>query len=94
MDKAAEAGFPCPAQLFLMTPKQVEWELTAFAARRRREIENIDALAWLTGQYAAIGVHAPKKYPKRPGSEKSERVMSDEEMKRALLNLAGRSEVE
>ena len=92
MNRAAEAGLDHPARLFFMTPAEIEWELNAFAARRRRETENLGALAWLTGQYAAIGVHAPKKYPKSPVGAKVNRPMSDEEMKRALLSFAGRSE--
>lgn len=92
MSRAAEAGFDHPVRLFFMTPAEIEWELNAFAARRRRETENLGALAWLTGQYVAVGVHAPKKYPKFPAVRSAKRVMSDDEMKQALLNLAGRSE--
>lgn len=93
VSQAAEAGFPRASQLFSLTPVEIAWELDAFAARERRANERIDALAWLTGRYAAIGVHAPRKYPNRPECVKRRaEPMTDADMKRVFLNLAGRSE--
>ena len=79
--RAAEAGFPGAGRLFSMTPAEVEWELTAFAARKRAEMERLDDLAWLAGRYAAIGVNAPKKYPRRPdGVKRTVREMDAAQM--------------
>ena len=93
--RAAEAGFPNAGALFSMTPIEIEWELTAFAARNRLEMERLDDLAWLIGRYAAIGVNAPKKYPRKPdGVKRTVHPMEPEEMKRALLSMAKRQEQE
>lgn len=91
MEQAAAAGFEDAGRLMNLTPLEVEWELTAFAARRRSEMERLDDLAWLAGRYVSIGVNAPKKYPRRPDgvARKTER-MDDAAMKRVFLNLAGR----
>lgn len=95
MRRAAEAGYPGAGRLLSLTPVEIEWELTAFAARQQAEMERLDDLAWLTGRYAAIGVNAPKKYPRRPdGVKRRARVMDAEEMKRVLVNLGKESENE
>lgn len=74
-----------------MTPLEVEWELSAFAARRRLEAERMDDLAWLVGRYAAIGVNAPRRYPRRPdGVKRAVKEMGAEEMKAVFLGLRGR----
>lgn len=87
--RAAEAGFPGAGALFGMTPAEIEWELTAFAARRRLEMERLDDLAWLAGRYVAIGVNAPKKYPRRPdGVKRAARDMEAEDMKNVFRRLA------
>ena len=89
--KAAEAGFDGAVKLFGMTPVEAELELTAFAARQRQTLERLDEAAWLAGRYAAIGWHAPKRYPRRPeGVERRRAEMSDAEMKDALLGFARR----
>ena len=92
--RAAEAGFPGAGRLFWMTPLEADWELEAFAARKRAEMERLDDLAWLVGRYAAIGVNAPKRYPRRPdGVKRAVRAMDAEEMKGFFLRMAGRVEV-
>ena len=73
-----------------MTPAELESAAEALTAARRQAIERADALAWLIGSYVAVGVHAPKKYPKKPGGLRSARQMTDEEMKRAALAFAAR----
>lgn len=74
-----------------LSPLEAEWELTAFAARRRLEMERLDDLAWLTGRYVSIGVNAPKKYPRRPDGVVRKPVrMDDLAMKQVFLHLAER----
>lgn len=68
---------------------EAEWELAAFAARQRAAMERLDDLAWLTGRYAAIGVNAPKRFPRRPdGVKRRAEPMTGEAMKRAFLTIA------
>ena len=70
---------------------EAEWELLAFAARRRAEMERLDDLAWLAGRYVAIGVNAPRKYPRRPdGVKRAACEMGAEEMKGVFVAMAGR----
>lgn len=89
--RLTEAGFEGAWRLFDLTPMEVEWEISAFAARRRMELERMDELAWLVGRYAAIGVNAPRRYPKRPdGVVRQAAPMDDEAMKQVFLRLAQR----
>ena len=91
VEKAAETGFPGAARLFEMTPREIEWELTAFSARRRLEMERLDDLAWLIGRYTAVGVNAPRKFPRKPdGVKRKAPEMSDAEMKNVFTALTGR----
>ena len=88
---AADAGISGAAGLLDRTPAEIELELRAAAARQMREMEQLDALAWLTGRYAAIGWHAPRKYPKRPeGVRRTAPAMSDQAMKDVFLGMARR----
>lgn len=88
--RAAEAGFPCPSRLFSLTPLEIEWELAAFAAQRRLEMERLDDLAWLVGRYACFAVNAPGRYPRRPdGVVRRVGEMTDAQMKAAFLAMAG-----
>lgn len=92
VDRAAEAGLEQPSRLWRMTPREIEWELDAFAARERRRVARMDELAWLAGRYAAVAWHAPRRYPRRPDAVAHPRApMTDAEMKRALLRFARRA---
>ena len=54
-------------------------------------MERMDDLAWLVGRYAAIGINAPKKYPRRPdGVKRAAREMDAAEMKRVFVGMMGR----
>ncbi len=87
--RAAEAGYPGAGALFHLTPVEVEWELLAFAARKREAMERMDDLAWLVGRYAAIGVNAPRKYPRKPdGVKRAVREMGAEEMKSVFVGMS------
>ena len=89
--RAAEAGYGGAAGLFGMTPAEIELELAAFAARQRLEWERLDAAAWLAARYAAIGWHAPKRFPRQPeGVVRRAETMSDAAMKNVFLAMAER----
>lgn len=91
--QAAQAGAENPAGLYDMTPVQIELTLTALAARERRRMERMDEAAWLIGRYAAIGINAPGRYPRRPDVvRRLPESMSADEMKQALVSLAKRRE--
>ena len=66
VQRAAEAGFPGAARLWAMAPAEAELELSAFAARRARRAEELDAAAWAAARYVAVGLLAPKQFPRRP----------------------------
>ena len=75
--------------MFHLTPVEVEWELLAFAARKREAMERMDDLAWLVGRYAAIGINAPRKYPRRPdGVKRMVKEMDAAEMKAVFVGMA------
>lgn len=58
--------------------------MRAFEKRITREMDRMDILNHLLGNYIALGVNNPKKYPKKPlfRTEKAQKKaeMSDEEM--------------
>ena len=86
---AAEAGISRAWELAAFTPREIEMELAAIAQQRRQENHQLDLLAWLTGRYALYGMHAPRRYPRRPDAVAcSPRRMSAEEMKRVFVAMA------
>lgn len=88
--KAAEAGVGCERDLWRMSAAELERAIAAHRARQKRELERIDLICWLAGSYAAVGMHAPKRYPRRPNGLRGGRNMTDEEMKRAAIAFAAR----
>lgn len=88
---AAEAGVLQAWRLAELTPREIELELSALAARRRLELERADAAAWLTGRYVLTAVHAPRRYPARPGGVAvRHRNMTDADMKKVFAAMAER----
>lgn len=92
IDGAARQGFDGAERLWDMSPAEAERALAAFAARRRAEQERDERLAWMIGYYAAVAVHAPRRYPRRSGTAfrrfGAAAPMTEAQMKRALLALA------
>lgn len=87
--QAADAGVSRAWDLAGLTPAQLDLELKALDARRKRELEQIDLLAWLTGRYVLCALHAPRRYPRRPDGVILPRApMSDAQMKGVLMRLA------
>ena len=94
VERAARAGMSGAWALLSRTPREIDTELCAWAERRRRQREDMEILAWRMGGYAMVGVHAPKRYPRRPNVQANRaRRMTDGEMKRAFAAMAaGREE--
>ena len=90
MERAARLGLAPARALWHMTPKELELAVQAEKARQASRLEWADALAWLAGGYAALGVHAPQRYPRRPEGLRSGGEMTDAEMERAALAFAAR----
>jgi hypothetical protein len=83
-DALARAGLD--ADIWHSTPAEIRRSVEAL--RRRRG--EMDELAWLIGQYAAIGVLAPGRYPPHPNRMRERRAMGEDEMKRLLRDMAER----
>lgn len=89
VDRAARAGFPNPHTLMRLTPREMQWALEAFAARKRRELELADAEAWLAGRYVCLALNAPGRYPSAPdGLIEDSAEMTDAEMKATFERLS------
>ena len=92
IDGAARQGFDGAESLWGMSPAEAERALAAFAARRRAEQERDERLAWMIGYYAAVAVHAPRRFPRQSGTAfrpaGPRPPMTEAQMKRALLALA------
>lgn len=87
--RAAEAGIGGAWKLMERTPRELEMELRAHAARRQATMEEMDLQAWLAGRYAMLAMHAPKRYPRRPDAVRRRPArMSDGEMKQVFAALA------
>lgn len=87
--QAAEAGVSHAWELTGLTPAQLDLEMKALDARRKRELELADLQAWLTGRYVLCALHAPRRYPRRPDGVLLPRApMSDGQMKGVLMRLA------
>jgi len=77
-----------------MTPKEMQGRMAAHTKQQEQRMAQLDALAWMTGQYVGTAQHNPKKYPRQPQfykpevREKAVRGMGDEEMKTVLTAYA------
>lgn len=91
--RAAEAGIENAHRITALSPREIELQMKAIAARRRAEGQRMDLLAWRIGRYVLSAVHAPRRYPKHPDEfQKNSAAMSDLDMKRAFLSMAARKE--
>ena len=88
--RGARQGLGTRREILEMTPRELE------EARQRREaweewlMEKMDALAWLVGQYVAVALHAPERYPLRP-DRATRNARTPEEMRQVLMRMAERS---
>lgn len=84
---AARAGIRDAHSFWHKTPDEIGLIITAHSANAERQ----DAFIWQLGQYVAIGVNAPKKYPKPPKQTKVQNEpdsMDDDTIKESLLMFA------
>lgn len=89
--RAAEAGIAHPERLLRCTPREIELAFLAQTANRQRRLEEIDLLAWLIGRYVTIGMHAPKRFPRRPNAVQVRKTeMTDAQMRRVFMDFAER----
>lgn len=86
--RAAEEGLCREAEAWHMTPGEMIRLAEAESRRRLRECRNLDLAAWLTGQYVAMALNAPERYPAKP-DRVGEKAVGDENMRRLMMSLAG-----
>lgn len=89
-ERLAALGMEGVGRFFSWTPREIEWEIRAFAAKKIAVTDALSALAWLMGGYVTLGVHAPGRYPKTMPGRVTHGTMTDEAMKQVFLSLAGR----
>ena len=95
MQNAWEVGLD-GSRIPSMTPSEVAGYYEAHKAKHKIEAANLDRLAWLVGSYCAVGVNAPKKYPRKPRNverilkKETDKAMTDDEMKSFMFNFAAR----
>lgn len=69
-----------------LTPKQYAKHQSAYLKIQEDEIKKADTLNWSLGQYIAFAFNDPKKYPKKPFTDKKEQdVQTPEEMEMAAM---------
>lgn len=82
-------GMP-EAEIWRMSPAELERALERAEKRESERMARMDMLAWMIGQYAAMGACAPGKYPERPCIV-YEKARDEESMKRVLAGAARRT---
>ena len=66
--------------------RQLEKHLEAYKKRKEEHLKEQDFLNHLLGRYIAYAFNDPKKYPKKPFLEKTNKhAMTDEEMEREAM---------
>lgn len=70
-----------------MTPGELLSAIEALKQRRLDMLTALDTLAWLAGQYAAVALNAPERYPARPNRVRHQ-ARGDREMQRMMAEMA------
>lgn len=91
--QAVENGICTETEAWRMTPGELSRKVRAWDAERVRQMKDMDMLAWLVGQYTAVGINSPGRYPPQP-DRVHERAAGDEMMRQLLKNMASRSRKE
>jgi hypothetical protein len=75
-----------------MTPRQIKGIMAACTAKGQQAAENDDRLAWMVGQYVAMGIKNPEEYPNKPNMikkpDKEDEEQSPDDMKDRLTMFA------
>ena len=66
ISQAAVGGVCDEREAWHMTPAELSRRAKAHAADAVRRMKDMDMLAWLIGQYAAVGINSPGRYPAQP----------------------------
>lgn len=94
-NRAAAAGLDIAGRVGDMTPRELRLLFLAQSARRDSRLRDMDTLAWLCGQYVAVAVNSPRKYPRKPSCVKENaRAKGDAEMREAMAEMAERTRSE
>lgn len=84
---AVRAGICGPQEAWHMTPEELSALIEARSKSEARRLRLIDTLAWLVGQYVAVAVNSPGRYPRRPDRVR-EKVTGEADMKKVFLKMA------
>lgn len=87
--EAVRAGACGAREAWDMTPAELFLAVQRVKRRNEERLREMDILAWLMGQYAAVGINAPGRYPARPDRVR-ERACGDEAMERMIAGMAGK----
>ena len=87
--RAVGEGVCSEREAWHMTPGELLRQAEAVRRARVRQMKDMDMLAWLCGQYAAVGINSPGRYPSQPDRVR-ERAAGDMQMKQKMKDIAAR----
>ena len=85
--QAAEMGICAENEAWHMSPEELGRCFRAWEDMNVRRMKDMDMLAWLIGQYTAVGINSPGRYPMQPDRVR-ERAAGDERMRQLMKNMA------
>lgn len=89
VSRATEDGVCAEAEAWHMTPGELSRRIAAHERARLMRMKDMDLAAWLAGQYVALALNAPGRYPAQP-DRVIERAVGDERMRDMMRDVAGR----
>ena len=87
IDEAVRLGTCEADRAWHMTPGELLSAIERLKQRRLDLLTALDTLAWLAGQYAAVAINAPGKYPARPNRVRYQ-AHGDRDMQRMMAEMA------
>ena len=87
VSRASGDGVCTVDEAWHMAPGELFERIRVHERARVRQMKDMDLLAWLVGQYAAVGINSPGRYPGRPDRVR-ERAVGDDEMRRLMKDMA------
>ena len=91
VEAAVESGVCGPDEAWKMTPVELMLRIRAHEKAQVRRLKEMDLLAWLIGQYCAVGINAPGRYPAEPDRVR-DMASGDDEMQDLMRALASKNE--